>query len=738
VQWLLRHDRDLAALRRAGRAAIVMPATFALGEEVIGNAALASFAAFGSFAMLLLVDFGGPMRERLQAQAALAIAGGALVCLGTLASKSVWLATIATVLIGFAVLFAGVVSSVLAAATTALLLAFILSVSLPGPASSLPDRLAGWGIAGAAALFAVALLWPAPTRDELRAAAVRACRAVAERLRSEAAFLLSDGQERLARDRDHAVAQAEEALGALHRTFLATPYRPTGLSTSARTVVRLVDELGWLGTIASEAGPAVKGVPVSRPACSVKLAASAVLERGAELLERTGGDCAELHSAMTELSERLRAMEQSATDERHLSEFITSLDPSFRAQELGFAVSSIAHNIDLTAAAERRSWLQRLLGRQPEGLAGTLSVAQARASAHVDPHSVWLHNSVRGAVALGMAVFVANRTGVQHSFWVVLGTLSVLRSNALNTGQNAVRGVLGTVAGFLLGAALLSAIGTNTTLLWFLLPPAVLFAGFAPAAISFALGQAAFTLTLVFLYNIIQPAGWRVGLLRLEDVALGAAVSLVVGLLFWPRGARAALRRALADAYIQSAAYLTSAVDFGMLRCDRTDTSAATPLSEGTRAAAASNRLDDTFRNYLAERGSKPIALAEMTPLLSGVGGLRLAGDAILDLWQAEKGARSGDRAAARSELLKSSKRVESWYDELADSLLERREPSSPLSHDRLADSRLVDAVRHDLSGEDGSASATAVRMIWTGDHLDAVRRLQRVIVGPAREVAER
>ena len=81
---------------------------------------------------------------------------------------------------------------------------------------------------------------------------------------------------------------------------------------------------------------------------------------------------------------------------------------------------------------------------------------------------------------------------------------------------------------------------------------------------------------------------------------------------------------------------------------------------------------------------------------------------------------------------------MEGWYDELADSLVERREPSSPLPHDRVADSRLVDAVRHDLSGEDGSASATAVRMIWTGDHLDAARRLQRVIAGPAREAAGR
>ncbi len=715
-----------------------MPAAFALGEEVIANPAVASFAAFGSFAMLLLVDFGGPMRERLRAQAALVLAGGALVCIGTLASKNVWLATIVTLLVGFAVLFAGVVSSVLAAATTALLLALILSVSLPGPASAVPDRLAGWGIAGAAALLAVGLLWPAPTRDRLRAAAAGACRAVAGRLRSEVAYMMSDRGESFARDRDAAVTQAEEALGALHRTFLATPFRPTGLSTSARTVVRLVDELGWLGTIAAQAGPPAKGAPVNRPACSVKLAAAEVLERGAELLEQTGGDCAELHTAMVELRERLRAMEQDATGERYAGEVITSLDPSFRAQELGFAVTSIARNIDLTAAAERRSWLQRLLGRQPEGLGGTLSAAQARASAHFDPHSVWLHNSVRGAAGLGLAVFVANRTGVQHSFWVVLGTLSVLRSNALSTGQNAVRGVLGTVVGFLIGAALLTAIGTDTTLLWFLLPPAVLLAGFAPAAISFTAGQAAFTLTIVFLYNIIQPAGWRVGLTRLEDVALGAAVSLVVGLLFWPRGARSALRRALADAYTQSAAYLTSAVDFGMLRCDRNETSAETPLSEGARAAAASNRLDDTFRNYLAERGSKPLALPEMTPLLAGVGGLRLAGDAILDLWEAESGASGGDRTAARSELLKASRRVEGWYDELAESLVERREPSSPLPHDRAADSRLADAVRHDLSGQDGSASATAVRMIWTGDHLDAARRLQRLLAGPAREAAER
>jgi uncharacterized membrane protein YccC len=116
------------------------------------------------------------------------------------------------------------------------------------------------------------------------------------------------------------------------------------------------------------------------------------------------------------------------------------LEPSFRAQELSFVTSTIVGNIQLTVAALERTWWQQLLGRQPEGVTGPLSSVQERVGAHVERHSVWLHNSVRGAIALALAVLVAELTGVQHSFWVVLGTLSVLRSSAFSTGQNVLRG----------------------------------------------------------------------------------------------------------------------------------------------------------------------------------------------------------------------------------------------------------------------------------------------------------
>ncbi|HKB29666.1 MAG TPA: FUSC family protein [Streptosporangiaceae bacterium] len=750
LQWLRQRDPDFAALRRAGRTAIVMPAMFALGDKVIGNAALATFAAFGSFAMLLLVDFSGPMRERLRAQVALAVVGGVLVCVGTLASQTVWLAAAAMAVVGFGVMFAGVVSSVLAGAATSLLLAFILPVSLAAPVSAVPDRLAGWGMAGGAALVAVALLWPAPARDPLRSALITVCRALAARLRAEIASMLSVGDKALALDRERAVEREHDAVGGLRRAFLATPYRPTGLSTPARTVVRLVDEVSWLDTIVVQPAQHAEGAVVNRAACAVKLAAAAVLERGADLLDVTGGSSDELHAALAEMTGALTRMEHGATADlpvrrvprgaiaapEPVSEFITSLDPSFRARELSFAVSLIAGNIDLTAAAERRTWRERVLGRQPAGLSGTLSAAQERAAAHVERHSVWLHNSVRAAAGLGLAVLVAKLTGVQHSFWVVLGTLSVLRSSALNTGQSVVRSLAGTVVGFIIGAALLAAIGTNATLLWFVLPPAILLAGVAPAAISFTAGQAAFTLTLVILFNIIQPAGWRIGLLRIEDIALGCAVSLVVGLLFWPRGAGAALRQALAEAYTDSAGYLASAVSFGILRGDGSGPVPARPGDDAVRAAAAARRLDDTFRSYLAERGAKPLPLADVTRLVTGVAGLRLAGDAVLNLWQGDDGEAAGDRAAAGNEILRTNELVQTWYDDLASSLVSQREPREPLAHDKVADSRLVEAVRHDLRGDDGRVNATAVRMIWTGDHLDAVRRLQTVIAGPARATA--
>jgi hypothetical protein len=749
-EWLRRHDRGFSALRRAVRAALIMPSAFALCGPVLGQPVVATFAAFGSFAMLLFVDFGGSIRNRLQCQAALALAGAALICLGTLASRTTWLAAVLIALLAFGVLFAGVVSSVLAGASLSLLLPLIIAVNLPGPASSIPARLEGWGIASLFSLFAISLLWPAPARDPVRSSAIAACRALAARLRAEVDFVMAGGVGGVGvseAEYREAVDAADAAVEAVQTGFFATPYRPTGLSTSARAVVRLVDELRWLNSIVLRS--VLTAPPTMKPivaVCAVKRAAADVLACAADLLEWPDTASA-LEEATTQLRAALEELEQVSTaripesapssdEQEHAKRVVTALDPSFRSQELSFIVLQIAANVDYAARAERRTWLQKVLGRQPSGFVGFLSAASQRATSHTARDSVWLHNSIRGAVGLGLAVLVADLLAVQHSFWVALATISVLRSSALNTGQNIVRAVLGTSVGLVIGGGIVALVGTNTAVLWVLLPFAVLLAGLAPATVSFAAGQAAFTLTLLILFNLIAPAGWQIGLVRIEDIALGGALSLAVGLMLWPRGAGAALGRALSGAYTDSVSYLAGAVAYGLGRCDSGGPAPGPPVAQAAQAAAAARRLDDTFRAYLAERGAKPLPLAEVTALVTGVVGLRLAGDAVLQLWDGDA-ADGGDRAAARRELLSGSDMVRGWYARFAEGLVGQGAVPEPLAPDAIADGRLVDAVGHDLRDQDGNATATAVRVIWTGDHLDAVRRLQGMLVGPAREAVE-
>jgi uncharacterized membrane protein YccC len=710
---------------------------------------MATFAAFGSLSMLLFVAFGGRMRERLPDQTALILTGAVFACLGTLASRTAWLAALAMLVVGFFVLFAGVVSSALAGASTSLLLAFILPVSLPGPVSSIPDRLAGWLLAGAASLLAITLLWPAPARDPLRRPLVQACTALVARLRAEAglARAASSGDQAALESARTGVetttAEANAAVSSLRTSFFATPYRPTGLTTAARAVVRLVDECIWLEAVMDQM-PSM-GHSFSEEVCAVKAAAADLLEQGTALLDAGHGPLDSLQPGLDRLERARDTMENAAmslvgvgpSSDGQAEQYVSGLEPSFRGQELSFVTAAITSNIRVSVAALERPWWQQLLGRQPAGASGTLSSVQERAGAHVEPHSVWLHNSIRGAIALALAVLVSDLIGVQHSFWVVLGTLSVLRSSAFSTGQNVLRGLLGTLAGFVIGGLLVLAIGTNETVLWILLPIAVLVAGLAPAVISFAAGQASFTITLLILYNIIAPAGWKVGLVRIEDVAIGCGVSLVVGVLFWPRGAASALGTALAGAYAETARYLSSAVTYGVLRCDEMLPPAPPPRDESLRAAAASRRLDDAFRSYLAESGTKHLPLPEVTTLLTGVTVLRLSADAVVDLWSRDDGKPSGDRTAARTEVLAAVGQVTAWYQAMAEALTGSAPVPAELPPDAAADGRLTNAVRHDLTGEDGQGTAIAVKMIWTADHIAVARRLQGRIAGPVHTAAD-
>ncbi|GAA3352971.1 hypothetical protein GCM10017744_004240 [Streptomyces antimycoticus] len=215
-------------------------------------------------------------------------------------------------------------------------------------------------------------------------------------------------------------------------------------------------------------------------------------------------------------------------------------------------------------------------------------------------------------------------------------------------------------------------------------------------------------------------------------MAIGCAVSLLAGGLFWPRGAGSALGKALSETFSDSARYLHSAIECSLTRYDAHVPTAPIPSDDRDRAVSAARRLDEAFRGFLAERGTKHVPLAGVTTLINAGVIIRLTADAVLHLWRGEDSAPKGDRTAERAEVLEASVPLVDWYEKTARALAGTGTVPDRIESRRTA-CLLVQAVRRDLSEADGCGTAAAVKMIWTEDHIDAVRRLQETILGPAQ-----
>jgi hypothetical protein len=323
--------------------------------------------------------------------------------------------------------------------------------------------------------------------------------------------------------------------------------------------------------------------------------------------------------------------------------------------------------------------------------------------------SVWFRNSIRGAAGLALAVYIAQRTGLQHGFWVVLGTISVLRSNALGTGWSILSALVGTAVGIVVGALLVIGIGTHEAVLWGVLPVAVLLAAYAPRAISFAAGQAAFTVVLFILFNIIQPVGWSVGLVRAEDVAIGFAISLGVGLLFWPRGASVLLRQDLATAYARGAEYVVA--------------TAQQLIEAGSSDDAARAGLDDAFRQYLAERSATKFNVEDVGTLVAGASRVRRSAQSLTALGHMADGEARLERCGRH--LSGELKALKSWYVALGYALVNDQPVASPHVRDSEGSSRLLACVRDAARGRDEATVRAALVLLWASQHLENLRRLE-------------
>lgn len=743
---------SVPAALRAVRATLVVPSLLALTFKGFHDPQMAIFAVFGSFGTLVLTTFGGSRRDKLIAHSGLAVAGSVALILGTLGSGSAWEAALVTLPVAFAIYFAGAAGPNVAAGVTATLLAFILPIASGGGAGDIPSRLAGWWLASAVSTAAVLALSPRPAGDRLREAAAALAGALGTHLQAAV-----DGTATTV-DLDATEAAKHDLLN----VFDLAPYRPIGVATADQGLASLISVLEWCTSLTVDAMDGNVKLSDCAPQDRDLLAESAAALRSVAGLLRGGDESPSM--------ERIwKARQVSAAHLRSLTgdpEVVRKMaDHAFHAQAIGVCASAAAADALIaarrldpaTVEAQRQRWLTEQLSRpnqpaEPDQLGepnkpDTDLVADPNASGYQRPlrplplglgrtvaadasmRSVWFRNSARGAVALAVAVAVARITGVQHAFWVVLGTLSVLRTSAGATGSTAMRALSGTVLGFIVGAALLVGIGTTPVALWIALPVAVLVAGYSPGTMPFTIGQAAFTITVVVLFNILVPAGWKVGLLRVEDVAIGCGVSVVVGALFWPRGASAVVGDNLADALRAGAAYLMEATDWVLGLPVRNP-------GQGAVAISAGIRLDDAVRGFLTEQGSKRIDKHDLWTLTMSALRLRLTSHSVASLPGPgdKRGSAAGHPIGAdvRDMLTGDSATLADFYRQIADQVDRPGRSAGPPSEVPLP------AVASNRLAEPCPAGPAHFHPedLWVRDHLFHLGSHAADLVGPARRLA--
>jgi uncharacterized membrane protein YccC len=449
--------------------------------------------------------------------------------------------------VAFCVTFATAFGGYTALHVAPVALAYSLSVLEPLNELPVGHRVAGWALGGGMALVAALVLWPIERRTGIRQAAAT--------LAGDLAGVLAklerpgDAAQRLA---------AAKAEASVLQARLATPLRPYGPASRDIAMVHLIEHLDHGVDLAGDLVAGGEAAVVDRGLVEEMTAA---LERSRAALAGEGG------AGVT-----LRALEPLDAA-RAAGRARVEAEAGRESGEGRSALDTMLASIPLLALAHVTLWIEydaatimgAAGGRPPElatapevsrfsrdGLRPIAGRARALVASELDPEGVILRNSIRAGAALAAAVAVADVLPVEHGFWIVLATL-VLRSGASSTYTIALQAVGGTIAGFIVVALILLAVGDSYTALWIVYPFAVAFAAYSPGAIHFAVGQAAFAVMVVILFGLIDVPGLQTGVVRVETLAVGAITATVLSLVLWPRGARVALARTLAEVYAAAA-----------------------------------------------------------------------------------------------------------------------------------------------------------------------------------------
>jgi uncharacterized membrane protein YccC len=588
--------------RRSVRAAIGGTVAFYLGWIVIHDAELAVFAILSVIGLLVLADFGGNLARQARAYALATLLAAALVALGTAVSEDTFAAAGLLFVVTLCVSLSTAVGRNVAMGANGVLLFFLVACAVPAPLGALDARVSGVLLGGGISLLAALTIWPQRPLDRLRPALANATEALSRRIgrfsqrREDAAdsfaepvreALASEGPERLAvgerptlaSERDHAQLRMGYGLSRvqlLSDRLSQRPLPPPGVADAERILARELRQVLDATVAALRGEGRVPEVDVA-------------LDAGRAHRERTDT------ALVGELS-------MKAADDT----LAVGADRSVLAGDLCTSVGGVVTDARVVVGADRFP----ARGSSGDGLERRVQAVRDRlvtiVSSTLNLRSVLLQNSLRLAVALSLARLLGGLLQVEHAFWVLFATLSVLRTSAIKTTATAFQAVLGTLLGLAVGVPLILATVTRDDIQLYLLP-IVIVGGLLAGSINVVWGQAGFTALVVVLFDLVEPGSWQIGIVRIQDVVLGAAAGVVLGLAAWPRGAGGQLAQSVADA-IEACGELVAATVRRRLR----PVGLEQVSRLRSRARATALRADGVLAVFLNERPkAEEIALWE-------------------------------------------------------------------------------------------------------------------------------
>jgi uncharacterized membrane protein YccC len=579
------HDPGHVGLRRGLRAAVALPVGLAITLYVFDDSVGAIFTVFGTVGLLVNADFAGHTLNRLASYLLTGVVGSLTLAIGFYSSFSTPAAAAVTFVVAFALAFANLLRGRIAVATSALLLLFVVSVSLESSTTSLPHYLLGWWVAVVVSTITAIALLPRNQLTRERAALATAFSAAARGIEQTWLAAPAGGD---------AFAELDEAVERLDDEYGGSPFRTSGITRRDQSLTLLVAMVNSIRLLLRHTGRIV-ATPSPTPARD-ELARAII--GGLGDLSQAMADPRHLPSA--EALDQRRQELTSAVQERVLAESRAGTAPAevsagVGADHLLRMVALFVEQLIEVARIANHGAVEDLDRRPPIPVITAGSILRAQLSLK----SPWLRNALRSALGLTIAVLIVNVTGVQHGFWVLLGVISILRFDAVGTRTFALQAVIGTVAGVILSMFVLAVARDQLAVMWVLLPITVFLAAWSAVALNYIVGQAAFSSLVIIGFGILSyPPHLVTGVIRIVDVLLGAGVALVVGLLMWPRGAVGHLRSELAGALRAGADYLGTAIS--------SFASPPTPADIAAKRSAAvdaAQRAAETYDVALMQRG---------------------------------------------------------------------------------------------------------------------------------------